>query len=236
MIDFHTHILPNMDDGADCMATSLKMLRQSFLQGVDVMVSTSHFYANEEYPGDFLLRRKKAFERLDAAMLLQPTVFPKIILGAEVLYFPGISEAEEIAQLTIGASNCILIEPPMAAWTDSILDEIVRMGKKQNCRPVIAHVDRYMTYLEDESLISRVRERNLLVQVNAGYFLNPATTRKAMKHLKQGKIQLVGSDCHNLTNRTQTLGQVRRLARDNGLAEEFDMLSKNAALLLKGKR
>ena len=235
MVDFHTHILPNMDDGADCVETSLKMLRQSFLQGVDVVVSTSHFYANEEYPRDFLLRRKEAFEKLDEAMLMQAEVFPKIILGAEILYFPGMSEAEEISELTIGDTNFVLVEPPMAAWTDSMLDEIVRMGKNRNCLPVIAHVDRYMTYLGDKSLISRVQERNMLVQVNADYFLNPATSRKALKHLKQGEIHFVGSDCHNLTNRAQTLGNVRRLAREKGLAEEFAMLSRNAALLLKGK-
>lgn len=235
MIDFHAHILPNMDDGADCVETSLKMLRQSFLQGVDVVVSTSHFYANEECPGDFLLRRKAAFERLDDAMLMRPEVFPKIILGAEVLYFPGMSDAEEISELTVGDSNCILVEPPMAAWTDSMLDEIVRLGKKRDCRPVIAHVDRYMTYLGDKSLISRVQERNMLVQVNADYFLNPATSRKALKHLKQGNIHLVGSDCHNLTSRAQTLGKVRRLASENGLAKEFARLSSNAVLLLKGK-
>ena len=234
MVDFHTHILPNMDDGANCLATSIEMLRQSFLQGVDVVVSTSHFYANEEYPREFLLRRKEAFERLDDAMLMEAEVFPKIVLGAEVLYFPGISEAEEISELTIGDSNCILIEPPMTPWTDSILDEIMRVGKERNCRPIIAHVDRYMTYLGDKTLISRVQERNMLVQVNADYFLNPATSRKALKHLKQGNIHLIGSDCHNLTNRPQNLGKVRRLASENGLAEEFTMLSRNAALLLKG--
>ena len=47
MIDFHCHILPGVDDGAADVKMSLAMLRQSFLQGVDLMVSTCHFYANE---------------------------------------------------------------------------------------------------------------------------------------------------------------------------------------------
>lgn len=235
MIDFHSHILPEMDDGADCVETSLAMLRESFLQGVDIMVSTSHFYADEDYPQRFLERRMETAKVLQDAMMLQAEVFPRIVLGAEVLYFPGISQAEELAPLMIGNSRCMLVEPPMAQWTDSMLDEILQMGENLKCRPVIAHVDRYMTYLEDESLISRVLEREMLVQVNAGYFLNPATTKSAMKHLKQGDIHLIGSDCHNMSTRAPNLGQVRRLVRTYGLQNEFNMLSRNAALLLKGK-
>lgn len=235
MIDFHSHILPKMDDGPECVETSLAMLRESFLQGVDIMVSTSHFYANEDYPQAFLERRMKAAKALQDAMLLQAEVFPRIVLGAEVLYFPGISQAEELASLMIGNSRCMLVEPPMARWTDSMLDEILYMGEKLECRPVIAHVDRYMTYLGDEFLISRVLEREMLIQVNADYFLNPTTTKSAMKHLKQGDIHLIGSDCHNMSTRTPKLGQVRRLVRTYGLQNEFNMLRRNAARLLKGK-
>lgn len=235
MIDFHSHILPEMDDGADCVETSLSMLRESFRQGVDALVSTSHFYADEDFPQQFLERRMRAFQTLQDAMLLQPEVFPQIVLGAEVLYFPGISQAAELEPMMIGASRCILIEPPMTDWTDSMLDEIFRMGINMECQPVIAHVDRYMTYLDDESLISRVLERKLLVQMNTGYFLNPNTTKSAMKHLKKGEIHLIGSDCHNMRTRAPNLGQARRLARTHGLQKEFDMLSRNAALLLKQK-
>ncbi len=235
MIDFHSHILPQVDDGADCVETSLSMLRESFLQGVDVIVSTSHFYADEDYPQRFLERRMKAFKTLQNAMLLQAEVFPRIILGAEVLYFPGISQAEELSSMMIGASRCMLVEPPMANWTDSMLDEIFQMGKNLKCRPVIAHVDRYMTCLKEESLITRVLEREMLVQVNAGYFIDPATTKSAMKHLRQGEIHLIGSDCHNMSTRAPNLGQARRIARTFGLQKEFEMLSRNAALLLKQK-
>ena len=235
MIDFHSHILPEMDDGADCVETGLAMLRESFLQGVDTLVSTSHFYADEDYPQRFLERRMRSFQTLQDAMLVQAEVFPEIVLGAEVLYFPGISQAEELEAMMIGESCCMLVEPPMADWTDSMLDEIFQMGKNLKCRPVIAHVDRYMTYLGDKSLITRVLEREMLVQVNAGYFLNPATEKSAMKHLKRGEIHLIGSDCHNMGNRMPNLGQARRLARAHGLQNEFDMLSRNAALLLKQK-
>jgi len=99
MIDFHSHILPGMDDGPETLEQSLAMLRDSFLQGTDLMVSTSHFYGGEEYPREFLRRRTAAVRQLKNAMLLSTEVYPRVVLGAEVLFFPGISEAEEIPLL-----------------------------------------------------------------------------------------------------------------------------------------
>ena len=68
MIDFHSHILPEMDDGAEDLETSLEMLRESRRQGVDIICSTSHFYADEEDPESFLTRRSDAYERLQEAV------------------------------------------------------------------------------------------------------------------------------------------------------------------------
>ena len=232
VIDFHCHVLPGVDDGAVDVKMSLAMLRKSFLQGVDLMVSTCHFYANEEYPQAFLDRRNRAFQELNDAMLLSTEVYPKIILGAEVLYFPGISQAEGIDRLKIGASQTILIEPPMMAWSDEMLDEIVQLGENLDCTPVIAHVDRYMTHLKDEGLMERVRSRGLTVQVNGSYFLDPKTRKAAVRHLKNGDIQLIGSDCHNLDTRAPNLGEVWKQMRAMGLETEMKKLHQNAADLL----
>ena len=236
MIDFHSHILPKVDDGPDRIRDSLTMLRRSFQQGVNLIVSTSHFYANEEYPRDFLRRRNGSFRALHNAMLMSPEVYPQIILGAEVLYFPGISDAEEIGSLMIGASKSILIEPPMAPWSDAMLDESARLGRNLDCTPVIAHVDRFMEMLHDGTLMDRVRQRDMWVQVNAEYFLNPKTVKTAIHHLKKGDIQLIGSDCHNLYSRMPNLGLAWNQAKVFGVESEFKMLHQNAVNLLRRRR
>lgn len=232
MIDYHSHILPRMDDGPQSVAESLEMLHQSFRQGVDVMVSTCHFYADEEDPKSFVERRNAAYLKLRDEMLTRAEGFPLIILGAEVLYFPGIAEANGVEQLTIGCRSTILVEPPMIPWTDSMLDEIMELGENLHCRPVIAHVDRFMNHLHDETLIDRVLAREMLVQVNGSYFLNPKTVKAAIRNLKNGKIHLIGSDCHNLTSRAPNLGQVRRLMREYRTESEFSILERNAESLL----
>ena len=232
MIDYHSHILPQVDDGPQSISESLEMLHCSFHQGVDVMVSTCHFYADDEDPRTFVKRRNEAFFRLRDAMMTRAEAYPVIVLGSEVLYFPGISQADDIDRLRIGCRSSILIEPPMMPWSDSMLDEIMELGINLDCRPVIAHVDRFMNYLEDETLIDRVLERNMLVQVNGSYFLKPKTVKAAIRNLKSGKIHLIGSDCHNLLERAPNLGEVRRVMRTYRTESEFAILEKNAENLL----
>lgn len=236
MIDFHSHILPGVDDGPKALEESLSMLRDSFLQGVDSVVSTSHFYAYDEYPKEFLKRRNMAAHQLKEAMLFSTAVYPKVVLGAEVLYFPGISEAEGIDLLRIEGSRSILIEPPMAPWSEDMLDEIQQLGRNLDLIPIIAHVDRYMSLLQDESLLDRVRKRSLAVQVNGSYFLNTKTQEAAIRNLKAGKIQLIGSDCHNVVSRPPNLGFVRKLARSRNIETQLNRLHQNAADLLMNGR
>ena len=233
MIDFHSHILPCVDDGAESTEISLEMLRRSFQQGVDILIATPHFYADEDYPGDFLSRRNEAFRALNDTILVSPEAFPLIILGSEVLYFPGISEAEEIGRLTIGSSRTILLEPPMMPWTDSMLDELSRVGENFHCTPIVAHVDRYMQYLGDNSLMERVKERNMLVQVNTSYLLNTKTAKNAVQNLKKGNIDLIGTDCHNLASRGPNMAQALKQARMLGVEAEFQKLHQNALDLLR---
>ena len=66
LIDFHSHILPGIDDGARTPEEALEMLELMAAQGVRRVVSTSHFYPEREEPDSFLARRKKAVEMLGA--------------------------------------------------------------------------------------------------------------------------------------------------------------------------
>lgn len=231
MIDFHTHVLPMMDDGSDSIETSLEMLRLSKAQGVDAVVATPHFYANDEYPGDFLRRRDRSLQQLQEAMAQSGEAYPQLLVGAEVLYFPGIGDAEEIPQLKIQGTNAILVEPPMAPWRDSMLDEIASLAG-HGCQPVIAHVDRYMRLLGEDDLIDRALDRGMLVQVNASYFLYHKTQRAAFRNLKKGKIHVIGSDCHDLESRAPNLMEAEKAAQSHRLASEFAQLTENTARIL----
>lgn len=64
MIDFHTHILPGMDDGSRDVRESLQMLTLESEQGVQETLLTPHFYAHFDKISSFLERREHSFQKL----------------------------------------------------------------------------------------------------------------------------------------------------------------------------
>ncbi len=68
MIDFHTHILPGIDDGSRDTEMSLAMLEAEMSQGVNTVVLTPHFYAHRRSIGHFLEKRQHALEKLQRAL------------------------------------------------------------------------------------------------------------------------------------------------------------------------
>ena len=111
LIDFHTHILPCLDDGSKSVEMSLSMLREETEQGVRHVVLTPHFYARHDDPDRFLASREAAAEALKAAVAEVPGL-PTLHLGAEVAYFRGMSDCEILRDFCIGRTECILVELP----------------------------------------------------------------------------------------------------------------------------
>lgn len=202
--DFHSHILPGIDDGSRSVKESLAMLRMEAEQGIGCVVATPHFYANHDDPERFLARRKAASARLRAAMPEQETL-PRIRIGAEVHYFHGMSDSEVLTRLTIAEKGCILIEMPPAPWTAQMYRELEWIYTKQALTPVIAHVDRYIRPLQTHGIPRRLEELPVLVQANASFFLRRSTAPMALRMLRQERIHLLGSDCHNMTDRQPNL-------------------------------
>ena len=130
LVDFHTHILPCMDDGSDGVETSLKMLRFEREQSIDTVVVTPHFYPDNERPEQFLERRRKSWELLRGAVETDSEL-PDIMIGAEVRFFEGISDCEYLASLAIEGTDYILVEMPMTKWSERMLTELSEIGQKQ---------------------------------------------------------------------------------------------------------
>lgn len=236
MIDFHSHFLPSIDDGSDSVETSLAMLRESRSQGVDLIFATPHFYADEDDPETFLSRRNAAYTLLKRAMAEEDGDYPQILLGAEILYFPGMSDAEELYELRMGDSPLLLIEPPMMPWTNAMLDEVELIGANLHCIPVIAHVDRFMRFLRDDSLFDRLEDRKVLIQVNANFFLRSETSSLALRYLREERIHFIGSDCHNMDERSPNMGPASVVISDAGLAQAQALIDRRLYRFLKETR
>ena len=95
IVDFHSHILPGIDDGSQSVEESLALLRMEAEQGIRRVVATPHFYPRHDTPDRFLRRRARAEEILRDEMAKEPGL-PELCIGAEVYFFSGISESDAI--------------------------------------------------------------------------------------------------------------------------------------------
>ena len=229
IIDFHSHILPCVDDGSKSLEMSMKMLRMEAEQGISRVVATPHFYPLHDSPEKFLQRRATA-EALLREEMKKENGLPELSIGAEVYFFNGISDSDVISELTIDRKKCILIEMPGAPWTDSMYRELEGLYVKRGVIPIVAHLDRYIGRFHTFGIPKRLAELPVMVQANAEFFLEKATSSMALRMLKAGQIQLLGSDCHNLQSRGPNLGaalDVIRKHHGNSVLAEVDMHGRN---------
>lgn len=206
MIDFHSHILPRMDDGSQSVEESIALLRLLAEQGIKKVVATPHFYVNDESAAAFLERRKAAYEKLKAAY---SSDLPALVLGAEVRYYQGISRMENLNALCIEGTNLLLLEMSASRWTDYTLRELYELSRRGNLRIILAHVERYLG-LQSRAVREQLEQSDILMQVNADLFTSFASRRKALKLLGEQSIHLIGSDCHGLEYRPPQIGEAIR--------------------------
>lgn len=204
VVDFHSHILPGIDDGSKSLEQSLAMLRMEAEQGIERIVATPHFYPQHDSPELFLNRRARAEAELRGE-LAKYTGLPELSIGAEVYYFNRMSDSDVISELTIDKKRCILIEMPHAPWTEAMYRELEGLYVKRGLIPIIAHVDRYIGRFRTFGIPQKLAQLPVIVQANAEFFLNRSTSSMALRMLKEDRIHLLGSDCHNLDSRKPNL-------------------------------
>lgn len=204
MIDFHTHILPCMDDGSQSIPESVSMLRAEARQGIETVVLTSHFYAHENSPAQFLQRRQRMYHHLLPYLWKE---LPKLCLGAEVQYFEGICTVEDIRHLRIQETEYLLLEMPFSHWSERMVEDVLELNDRADTTVVLAHIERYMA-MQSKNVWSRLRDCGIVMQSNVSFFSNWQTRHKAMSMLSNGQIHLLGSDCHNMKTRRPNWDQL----------------------------
>ena len=198
MIDWHSHVLPNVDDGSRDVSESLIMLKTLKEQGVDLVIATPHFFADDESVDDFLEKRERAWKELSRE--ISENVDLSILLGAEVKYYSGISRMSGLERLQIGNSGLLLLEMPMSRWTEYTVRELAEINSSRGLTVIMAHIERYFK-LQSKDTWRRLRASGILMQVNATAFEGMGQSRRTIKLLKSGMMHFVGSDCHNMTSR-----------------------------------
>ena len=232
IIDFHSHILPGIDDGADTLETSLKMLEVSKSQGVETIVSTSHYYNFRESIESFVSRRDDAVYKLCKHINEHDIDLPEIVVGAEVRLFPGISKEENLSALCIEGTKNILIEMPYSTWSGWMYNEIYAIITK-GYTPIMAHIERYLGPVSEKEILEKLLSMEVCVQCNAESFSSWKMRRFIKKLVKLGKLTVIGSDSHNLENRISHLDDAINYILKKYGEELLNVIMKNAQYLIK---
>lgn len=229
MIDIHTHILPGLDDGCKNLDETLEVLTQYKKQGVSKVVATPHFGMGRESIRCFIERRNRVAEQIPTG-----DGFPKIILGAEV-YYTGIdfSRYEDIEKLCIGNGPYMLIETNPTRLGNDIVDCFKRLMFERGIIPILAHVERYYFIGNNKSIIRKLSSEGTILQMNTELFLNFLSRNKAMRILQSEKVELIGSDCHNISNRPPNIKKAFELISHKLGNEIVSRMNEKATEIIK---
>ena len=221
--DIHSHILPGMDDGCRTAEESVRLLRSSYDQGIHMICATPHYYPVESV-SDFLVRRDGSLQELYKVLERETLPAPKLCLGAEVAYRPGLCHQEDLNKLCIGKSQYLLLEMPFYKWGEEVIRTVRGISNVHGITPIIAHIERYLP-MQDKEVLDRLLDQEILVQMNAARLLHFSSRGQARRLLKKGTVQLLGSDCHNNTSRPQNLGRAVEYLEKRGMEDVLEEIS-----------
>lgn len=193
MIDFHTHILPGVDDGSRVEEESIKIIEQAKKAGFTDIIATSH-YLEEHYEEDEETR-KKLLEQL------QSKVDVNLYLGNEFYITRNVEELLKDHKLsTINYSKYLLMELPFNNQV-IFLNEVIYKLLSLGVVPIIAHPERYEYVQEDPDQLQELIDRGVLFQMNYGSIIGQygKKAQKTAKYLlKNDYIHFLGSDTHRI--------------------------------------
>ena len=230
IIDLHSHVLHEIDDGSQSLEMSLAMLRREAEQGVTTVCATSHYYAKHSSIPAFCERRAEAMERLAAVLTAD---LPRVLPAAEVAYFPRMEE-QDLTPLCIQGTRTLMLEMPFADWTSLQAEAVEALALDCGYQVVLVHPERFCFSKSNKHRLEKLAELPIGLQINAGSLLRWGTRRLALDLLQMAQYPLLGSDCHNLTSRPPNLKEGREIIRKK-LGEDFlRQMDENAEAAVQG--
>ena len=117
---------------------------------------------------------------------------------------------KDLELLTVKGTKLLLLEMPMARWTEYTVKELIELVSLRRLTVILAHIERYLVF-QKKGTFERLLESGLMMQVNASFFDKIGNRRKAFALLDSGMIHFIGSDSHNMTSRPPKLGRAYEL-------------------------
>lgn len=236
MIDIHTHILYDVDDGSNHLQESIELLEKATENNITDIILTPHYIQNTK----FNVNNKEKQKRLTQLKkeLKKQNIQINLYLGNEIYIHENIMETLNKEAMTLNNSRYILIELPKNG-NYPFLNEVLYTLKNHNLIPIIAHPERYTGYYKNYDFFNDLIKNGCLLQGNIGslYGLYGRKSKKMLKELlKRNMIHFLGSDIHHNKNnfyQKKLNHKLNRLLKSRILVE--DILFNNAKKVLENK-
>ncbi len=217
-IDFHSHILPNMDDGAKSAEESLELLNTLKKQGVSTVCLTPHFNVTATYES-WEKKRNGCFELLKQNA--EGNDIPDLVLGAEVMISRDICEKVDLNKLRLGDTEYIMLEIPWKKYSPWMSEEIDSIVAKYKLIPIIAHIDRYSDYYKLDDFLEKFNFSEAVYQINVEALKSFSFRMKLKKLQKRGYRIIFGSDTHDTKKRPPHFDYYKKYVKDEDVFKVF---------------
>lgn len=207
LTDIHCHILPGIDDGAADMDMTKNMLNKMYEEGVRRVIATPHYRVGMFEPS--IPSIQKSYLEVKKYAKTIGTHGMEVKLGCEYHRADDmVNVLKNHQRPTMAGSNYVLVE-------FSSMDNYMKIRSKiyalvvAGYDPIIAHIERYPSIIENPSSVTDMIEMGALIQVNADSVLgiDGRSIKKFCKNLmKKKEIHFIGSDAHDMTERPSRLG------------------------------
>jgi protein-tyrosine phosphatase len=211
VIDIHSHIMPEIDDGARTMDEAVQMARIAAGDGIEYMVSTPHMFnglSHNPEPPEIIERVRALNEAIaDAAITILP--------GNEVHISHEIAQQVKTKRVTkINQQNYMLVEFPQLTVPVGA-EELFYQLLLQGVHPILVHPERNGQIQSRPAIVADYVEKGVYVQVTAmsitGEF-GPAATRTAEILLRHNCVHFLATDTHRPHRRPPILSRGRDAA------------------------
>ena len=233
MVDIHTHILNNIDDGSKSLNESISILKQYEKEKIDKIVLTPHYIENSEYSVQNEEKRKK-FELLKEEVKRQ-NINVDLFLANEVYLSNNIlTLLKEDKIMTINNSRYLLIEFPMVNEDPNALNIIYNL-KLSGITPVIAHPERYIYVQENIDKVLEYINLGALLQVNKGSLFKKygkGAYKTVKKLIKRKLVYFIASDVHSMNGIYSTKKTIKKLKEITSKDYIKEVLEKNGLNVL----
>ena len=235
-VDIHSHTLPGVDDGAPSFEVALAMLEVAWDQGVGTMVLTPHLR-----PIDGPDKEGEHRERFDELKEAARTTGLEIDLhlGSEIAFRFNMSEVAAWPSGHLAEGRYVLTDLPPGPLSPGLEQAYFEL-RSDGFKPILAHPERHRELSSNPEQIDRLRQQDLLLQINAGSLLGRFGRRAqatAEMMLERGWSDFIGSDAHDLEKRPLSLlSEAReRVLHLCGKMEVERLFCRNPSCVLSGE-